>query len=191
MGKPSKSIRWHKAVASHSSYGQRNPHSLSSIIENEDGMNHIERKSFRLPCGRTLAESWAALRKAWLGFKIALSNGDRERMSYYASFIVKVQTEMGIEVTDFDTDIIDEDSLLSITESCYYKKPVNEPGATVEEKVPDYDSMMDEARGRTDAEYNSVSTPRQNIFDNSKNSCMYQLPERPDVVTRESSKLGN
>ena len=56
----------------------------------------------------TLAESWAGLRKAWLGFKIAKANNDALLMTHYATFIRKVQIEMGIQVTEFDPDILDE-----------------------------------------------------------------------------------
>ena len=65
----------------------------------------IESLSYYLAAG-PLASLWAALRKAWLGFKIAFSNGDTALMTHYASFITKVQTEMGIEVTDFDPVIL-------------------------------------------------------------------------------------
>ena len=54
----------------------------------------------------TLAESWAGLRKAWLGFKIAKANNDALLMTHYATFIRKVQIEMGIQVTEFDPDIL-------------------------------------------------------------------------------------
>ena len=71
-------------------------------------MHHTERKSVELPCGVTVAESWGGLRKAWLGFKIAHANKDTLLMTHYATFIRKVQTEMGIQVTQFDPDILDE-----------------------------------------------------------------------------------
>ena len=90
------------AVASHSGYGQRNRSALSRHINGEATMSHTERKSFRLLCRYTLAESWAGLRKAWLGFKISKSNDDMENMRYYARIIRKLQLEMGIRVTHFD-----------------------------------------------------------------------------------------
>jgi len=70
--------RWHRAVASRSVPGEHNARGLSRFIPNEIILDHIERKSFRLPCGKTVAESWAGLRKAWLGFNIALSNENTE-----------------------------------------------------------------------------------------------------------------
>lgn len=70
-------------------------------------MGHSERKSFELPCGKTVAQTWAALRKSWLGFKIAKSNNDVARMKYYAEFIVKMQTELGVSVTRFGSDLVE------------------------------------------------------------------------------------
>ena len=42
-------------------------------------MSHNERKSFVLRCGRTLGQSWGALNKAWLAFKIAHAKDDLDR----------------------------------------------------------------------------------------------------------------
>jgi hypothetical protein len=139
-------------------------------------MVHNDRKSFILPCGKTIAQSWCALRKAWLGFKIALSNDDRELMTQYASFIAKVQSEMGIQVTDFDSDIIDERAVSEIASSCFYEKLVENEG-TIEEDGPDYDSKMDDARSEVNGKSEKIAPPRQNIFDISENSCWY-LPQK-------------
>ena len=65
-------------------------------------------RSFVLPCGYTLGESWGALRKAWLAFKIANSNGDIQTMRDYARIIRTLQLQMGIPGTIFDDDIFDE-----------------------------------------------------------------------------------
>ena len=102
-------------------------------------MGHEERKSFVLPCGRTLAESWAALRKAWLGFKIARSNDDGALMTHYASFIIKVQMEMGIPTTVFEPNIIDDSDYCEIIDrTCINEKFVeNENESTIEEVGPD------------------------------------------------------
>ncbi len=172
-GKPK---RWRKAVASRSPYGSRNPNAISRYIPNEAFMHHNDRKSFILPCGKTIAQSWSALRKAWLGFKIALSNGDTELMTHYASFITKVQSEMGIQVTDFDSDILDERAVSEIASSSFYKKLVENEG-TIEEDGPDYDSMMDDARSKVNGNSEKIAPPRQNIFDISENSCWY-LPQK-------------
>jgi len=71
-------------------------------------MHHAERKAFVLPCRYTLAQSWAALRKAWLAFKIANSNGDIQTMREYARIIRTLQLQMGIPGTIFDDDIFDQ-----------------------------------------------------------------------------------
>ena len=104
-------------------------------------MDHYERKSFVLPCGKTLAQSWAALRKAWLGFKIARSNGDTALVTYYASFIIKVQMEMGLQATTFDSDILPIDFCPTDCEindrSCFDEKFV-ENECTIEEDGQDW-----------------------------------------------------
>ena len=82
-GRSNSPKRWHKAVKSHSPFGPRNPNAFSRYIKNESIMGHLERKSFKLPCGKTLAQSWGALRKAWLAFKIAHSNYDYYKMRRY------------------------------------------------------------------------------------------------------------
>jgi hypothetical protein len=72
-------------------------------------MTTIERKSFVLPCGKTLGDSWGALRKAWLAFKIANSNGDIQTLRDYARIIRTLQLQMAIPGTIFDDDIFDEE----------------------------------------------------------------------------------
>jgi hypothetical protein len=131
-------------------------------------MHHSERKSFELPCGKTVAESWGGLRKAWLGFKIALANHDAALMTHYASFIRKVQMEMGIQVTEFDPDILDEavDNETETVGSRTYQSYPFDP--TTQEL--DYDSIMDDARSNIDDKDEIVSGPRQNIFGSSLTS---------------------
>jgi hypothetical protein len=77
-------------------------------------MHHTERKSFKLPCKYTIAASWAALRKAWLGFKIANSNDDTQKKRHYSRIIRKLQLEMGIGKTHFDLDILDDETIWQI-----------------------------------------------------------------------------
>lgn len=179
--------RWHKAVTSRSRYGFRNPNAISHYIPNEDLMNHNVRKSFVLPCGRTVAESWSALRKSWLGFKIALSNDDRELMRHYASFITKVELEMGVQITHFDSDILDAQEVSEIAGRCFYKKvdEVDDDGSTVEEEGPDYDSIMDDARSKVNGEAEKVAPPRQHIFDKSNNPCWF-LPREREYTKKEN-----
>jgi hypothetical protein len=158
-------------------YGPPNPDGYSSYLPGEEFMNHNDRKSFMLPCGKTIAQSWAALRKAWLGFKIAFSNGDTALMTQYALFITKVQTEMGIQVTNFDSTILDEQALDEISRSCFYKKQP-ETRASLEERNLDYDSVMEKAHTVTSTKSLNISPPRQNIFDKPKNSCWYPPQEK-------------
>ena len=74
-------------------------------------MHHLARKNYILPCGRTVRESWAGLRKAWHGFKIAKSNNDEQKMKYYALFINKVQNELGVVLTKFDEGLVNIQAL--------------------------------------------------------------------------------
>src|SRR6478735_11643213 len=98
------------AIGSHSRWGVRNPDGLSSYLNGEKDMTAVERKNFRLPCGRTVAESWAALRKCWLGFYITKDQDDNDGMVEFAYRIRKIQAEMGIQPTNFDPEILDENT---------------------------------------------------------------------------------
>jgi hypothetical protein len=46
-------------------------------------------------------ETWGALKKCWKGYKIAKSEGDYEKMEYYAKGVRKFERELNISVTDF------------------------------------------------------------------------------------------
>jgi hypothetical protein len=103
-----------KAIASHSIRGWNNPNALSSHLQNETLLDTDDRKNSRLPCGYTLAQSWDALRKCWKGFYISKSKNNSGGMSEYARRIRKLQEEMGIQVTKFDSDILEEQHLNQI-----------------------------------------------------------------------------
>lgn len=90
------------AIASHSLRGEFNPNGLSRYLTDEISMPSEDRKNFVLPCGYTIAQSWAALRKCWKGFYIARSRNDSDKMAEYASRIRKLRQEIGIQGTDFD-----------------------------------------------------------------------------------------
>ena len=129
----------------------------------------------------TLAESWAGLRKAWLGFKIAKANNDALLMTHYATFIRKVQIEMGIQVTELDPDILapnifDEPGDNETDGSHFYQEY---PSDDIFTQEPDYDTIMDDARSSIDDRHESISAPRENIFGSSltspRNACM--IPE--------------
>jgi hypothetical protein len=129
-----------------------------------------------LPSGWTIAESWAALRKSWRGFKIAHSKGDRDRMQYYATFIRKVQNEMGIDPTEFDSNILEEQNAHEESENtvCEPDTPNKEND---EVECPDYDAIAEEARSKITGIYHAKPMPRQSIFAGrqnwSKNSCKH------------------
>ena len=55
----------------------------------------IESKSF------TTGQTWGALRKAWKGYKIAKVQGDRARMTEYATKIRKLEGELGVPQASF------------------------------------------------------------------------------------------
>jgi hypothetical protein len=157
-------------------------------------MHHTERKSFELPCGMTLAESWAGLRKAWLGFKIAKANNDALLMTHYATFIRKVQIEMGIQVTEFDPDILapnifDEPVDNEADGSHFYQEY---PSDDIFTQEPDYDTIMDDARSSIDDRHESISAPRENIFGSSltspRNACMHSRVSKPNKAKVESDK---
>ena len=106
-----------KAVGSHTRWGEHNPDALSSYLNGEKEMTAEDRKSAELPCGFTIAQSWAALRKCWLAFYITKSQGDIIGMAEYAKRIRKLQAEMGINPTKFESDILDENTALLIDQS--------------------------------------------------------------------------
>jgi hypothetical protein len=188
--------RWHRAVGSHSRYDFPNWSAFSRYIDNEDTMHHSERKSFELPCGKTVAESWGGLRKAWLGFKIALANHDAALMTHYASFIRKVQIEMGIQVTEFDPDILVPDILdepvdneTETVRSYAYQKASSDQ---ITDQELDYDSIMENARSNIDDRYEIISAPRQNIFGSSpaspRNACLHPRVSKASKATVEADK---
>jgi hypothetical protein len=128
-----------KSVASHTPSGYRNLGSLSRFIPNEVSMHHLDRKSFVLNSGNTLAQDWAALRKAWKGFKIANSHGDRDRMSHYAHIITRLRDDMGIgSRRPFDPDLVEPSP--RETKTCLYKPQINQVTG-VHERTCDYETL--------------------------------------------------
>jgi hypothetical protein len=130
-------------------------------------MNASDRKNSLLPCGYTIEESWAALRKSWLGFEISNSNGDIGRMSQYAYQITKLQRQLGIEVTKFDEGILDEQTLEEIEEELSSYTREGGLGDAIEERSLDYDGMMDEAHKRLGCRYQVAPAPPERSFVNS------------------------
>jgi hypothetical protein len=172
--------RGHRAVASHSKSDPYNLDAISRYIPNEIGMHHIARKHLILPCGWTVKESWAALRKSWLGFMIAHGNGDIAKMKHYATFIHKVQHEMGIGLTVFDDGLLDDQDM---TTSMVPSDTDNAKGQIFavtdkstqndeDESLPDFEEIMSNGPNIV-----AVPDPREEIFvayeDRSQNSCEY------------------
>ena len=138
-----------RAVGSHTPWGEHNPDALSSYLNGEKEMTAEERKSSLLPSGWTIAKSWAALRKCWLGFDITKDQGDKDGMVEYAYRIRKIQAEMGIKPTNFDSDILDENTVNRI-DALYRKTPPlfdeavkNSEHQTDENNDLDYGQIMD------------------------------------------------
>jgi len=154
-----------RAIGSHTPWGQRNPHALSSYLPGEKKMSAEDRKSAELPCGYTIAESWAALRKCWLAFYITKSQGDTTGITEYAKRIRKLQAEMGINPTNFDSNILDENTALLI-DQLYRKSPTqlngNQDGEQpiIENEEIDYEQLM--AAATTNS--GNRPSPRQDIF---------------------------
>jgi len=135
-----------RAVGTHSRWGGRNPNALSTYLNGEKDMTAEYRKKFVLPCGRTLAASWAALRKCWLGFNIAKSQDNILRAQEYAYRIRKIQNQMGIKPTDFDHDIIDENTAMLIDMEYRSQSPLNYETNAEESRTEtsemDYEGIM-------------------------------------------------
>ncbi len=49
----------------------------------------------------TIGQTWGALRKSWKGYKIAKVQGDRSKMTEYATKIRKLQDELGVQQASF------------------------------------------------------------------------------------------
>lgn len=167
---------WHKsskqrrrAVSTHSKFACPNRDGFSRYIPNEELMHHTERKETKLPCGYTVAESWAALRKSWLGFKISYSNSDSIRATEYASIITKIQVEMGIPTTNFDPDILDEETVSNIkarnmgtdeSPDGLSEIVIEDPDAETEDELPIYEEILNNP-----STTNIKNGPREEIFE--------------------------
>ena len=192
-GGPRRPRRWNKAVASHSPYGPPNPNALSGHITNERRMTHIERRSFVLPCGKTLGESWGALRKAWLAFKIAKSNGDTQTMRDYARIIRTLQLQMAIPGTIFDDDIFDEEDERELfLEISRLEMQWRKHEQIALDRSPDYEAFRN-----NDTLDKPIQEPRSEIYaslrakvverNTSTNSCPAPPDTRVDIVGYKTS----
>ena len=53
------------------------------------------------PSGYYESQTWGALHKCWLGFVIAKKKREWDKIDLYARRIMKLERELGIDVTDF------------------------------------------------------------------------------------------
>jgi hypothetical protein len=62
---------------------------------------YTRKDSVLLQSGYYDTQAWGALKKCWKRYRIAKSQGDFNRLRYYAKGVQKFERELGIEVTDF------------------------------------------------------------------------------------------
>lgn len=160
-----------KAIASHSIHGWNNENALSSHLQNELSMDPDDRKNSRLPCGYTLAQSWDALRKCWKGFYISKSKNNSGGMSEYVSRIRKLQQEIGIPVTQFDADILNEQD----------QDILDEDDVKQNESLNSCSYVSSKDRKESQTPYEVIRIRRKNI-----NSCRYR---RRRLVTPDNEKM--
>jgi hypothetical protein len=147
-------------------------------------MDHLERKFFKLPCGKTLAQSWGALRKAWLAFKIAHSNYDYDKMSEYAHIIRKLQLQMGIPVTVFDQDLLDDQGEIElVVQNLELETEKNEqnPEQNELERTPEYDWNKDIIL------HTPIPDPRHEIFLREKEKSSLLPGKPPAAIVNKNS----
>jgi hypothetical protein len=49
----------------------------------------------------TIGQTWGALKKCWRAYRIAKTKNDKDRMVDYAEKIRRLQTELGVAVSEF------------------------------------------------------------------------------------------
>jgi hypothetical protein len=54
-----------------------------------------------LPSGYTVKSAYRGLKKAWLGFKIAKSKDDYDRMIYYSKIVQELQKQLNLSISSF------------------------------------------------------------------------------------------
>ena len=62
-----------------------------------------------LPLDFTTKRTYRSLKRAWIGFKIAKQEGNRDKMKYYAEGIQKFQRQLRLPVSTF-SDILKEET---------------------------------------------------------------------------------
>jgi hypothetical protein len=63
---------------------------------NWDPKEYVERRAYR------------SLKRAWIGFKIAKKDGDRDKLKYYAEGIQKFESQLLLPVSDFSDALKEE-----------------------------------------------------------------------------------
>ena len=72
-----------------------------------------------LPSGLTRSQTWAIIRKAWLGFRISKSKHNMNDMIKWAHVIRKNQADLDIKLTEFTDPIVLDGPVLSQEEREY------------------------------------------------------------------------
>lgn len=142
-----------------------------------------EKQNEMLPCGFTVAQSWSALRKNWLGYKIAKRQGKPEEMFEYARIINKIRGQLEIPILPFEAlnasaiDFFETEMKAAepgmhgqLSHSCKYI--IDESREPVNERVPNYDLVMHESF----LELGKPAPPPSNdLFTRiNKKSCIYK-----------------
>lgn len=60
----------------------------------------------QLPSGFSIKSTYSALKKVWIGFRIAKRKDDHAKMKYYAEGIQKFEKQLGLQVSSF-SDIME------------------------------------------------------------------------------------
>jgi hypothetical protein len=64
-------------------------------------MKGLRYNEYMLPSGYYKSQTWRALHKCWLGFVIAKEKWEWDKIDLYARRIMRLERELGIEVTNF------------------------------------------------------------------------------------------
>ena len=65
------------------------------------GYKYGRRHSKMLPSGYYENQAWGALHNAWVGYNIAINEWEFDNQIKYAKIILKLQRDLGLELSDF------------------------------------------------------------------------------------------
>lgn len=71
----------------------------------------FERAEIECENGCSWGQNVSALRKSWLGYKIAKRKDEQDELTYYANLIVKIQRVLGIRQSVFEDIEIDPEAI--------------------------------------------------------------------------------